>query len=136
MPLALRVLRGVPEEGRLFPLPVGKWMRLGRYGPEQGVEVQLTSVGVMRNHAEVWRDDVGVWVEDLDSANGTWLNSKRLASRRKTLVRACDWLHLARAGVRLVLAGPADPAWLAWGDRIIVRLAQGIRERRGDGFSL
>ncbi|MBK6849374.1 MAG: protein kinase [Proteobacteria bacterium] len=75
-----------PRRGRV-------WARLQLVQPESGEhsvvladefvigrggELGLTDGRVSRRHARVWRRDAGYWLEDLKSANGTFLNLQRV----------------------------------------------------------
>jgi pSer/pThr/pTyr-binding forkhead associated (FHA) protein len=42
----------------------------------------LDDVTVSRHHARVLRDEGGLWVEDLNSLNGTYVNRKRIEQQR------------------------------------------------------
>ncbi len=60
--------------GTVFKLPRGPAM----VGRSQESEVRLLDDGVSRHHASVSQDGRGVWLEDLDSRNGTFVNSIRI----------------------------------------------------------
>jgi two-component system response regulator GlrR len=47
-------------------------------GSAEGVAILLTDVRVSRLHAELELDDQGVWLRDLGSSNGTWLDKVRV----------------------------------------------------------
>src|SRR5215217_3067302 len=51
-------------------------LKLGR---QQGCEVLLTEGGVSRTHARVFTEAGGVFIEDLGSANGTFVDGERIA---------------------------------------------------------
>jgi transcriptional regulator with GAF, ATPase, and Fis domain len=44
-------------------------------------DVRLTSALVSRHHCRIQTDDEGVWIEDLASANGTFVNGERITRR-------------------------------------------------------
>src|SRR4051794_17364736 len=74
MDLVLKVIGGVPGEGRSVTVPPGRELLLGRHGPEQGIALQLLPLDINRRHCEVRRDEDGVaWVTDYQSRNGTWV---------------------------------------------------------------
>ena len=52
------------------------------------------SLGVSRQHARVSHDAKGYFIEDLDSANGTWLNGNRLQAHEPHLLRSGDHVQL------------------------------------------
>ena len=74
--LALEVIRGV-DQGRIFPLPVGEPQLLGR----SSESLPLTDRSVSRRHAELTPDGDTWWLRDLQSANGTWINGRRVEER-------------------------------------------------------
>jgi signal transduction histidine kinase/pSer/pThr/pTyr-binding forkhead associated (FHA) protein len=76
--LELTVLRG-PDKGRALELPDDQPHRFGRSGEDV---VRFEDTTISRRHAEV-RHEEGQWViEDLKSANGTFVNGVRVKSPR------------------------------------------------------
>jgi pSer/pThr/pTyr-binding forkhead associated (FHA) protein len=75
-------------------------LKIGR-APENGL--QLSIDGVSRQHAQVTPDGDGFWIEDLNSANGTFLNGVRVTKERLahldviTLGRVADLIVDARS---------------------------------------
>ena len=63
--------------GTVFKVPRG----LAMVGRSQEAEVRLIDDGVSRQHARLVQEGVEVWLEDLDSRNGTFVNSDRITSR-------------------------------------------------------
>ncbi len=76
--LVLRVAEPEGERGRVYELP--EEVTVGR-APGCGVRVDDAYTSSI--HARVFRRDGTLWVEDLGSTNGTWLNGERLASPAK-----------------------------------------------------
>jgi len=76
--LVLRVAEPEAERGRVYDLP--EEVTVGR-APGCGVRVDDAYTSSI--HARVYRRDGTVWVEDLGSTNGTWLNGERLAAPAK-----------------------------------------------------
>jgi hypothetical protein len=76
--LVLRVAEPEGERGRVYELP--EEVTVGR-APGCGVRVDDAYTSSI--HARVYRRDGTLWVEDLGSTNGTWLNGERLASPAK-----------------------------------------------------
>jgi hypothetical protein len=115
------------ETGRVFPLPLGRPVRIGR--GQQG-EVVLPERVISRRHCEARWDGCRVWVRDLGSTNGTYLNSDcfhdgiRLDGPEGVFLRLGEVLHLG--GVRLRLATPsrAKAAWLAWQGGLVWSMAR------------
>jgi hypothetical protein len=81
-----------------------------------------------RNHLEVRRDATGVWVTDLHSLNGTFMNGSRI--RAPTLANPCDSIGAGRVELRVVPTVALDPAWLRWNDGLVARLAQAAYHER------
>lgn len=72
----LIVLSG-PEVGKMHKLESPQ-MTLGR---AQENEMRINDVGISRRHARLVREGEGVYIEDMESANGTFLNGDRLSRR-------------------------------------------------------
>jgi pSer/pThr/pTyr-binding forkhead associated (FHA) protein len=47
-------------------------------GRSSTADVHLTNDDVSRQHALLWREAGAIWLTDLDSANGTFVNDERL----------------------------------------------------------
>jgi len=60
-------------------LLIGKSAVIGR---RLDADLVLASSKASRNHARIWRDDTGTWIQDLNSENGTYVNGDRIGSRR------------------------------------------------------
>ena len=85
-------------------------LRIGR-APEN--ELQLSVDGVSRQHASITPEGDAFWLEDLHSANGTFLNGEKIVARERlahldviTLGRLADLIVDARAAS----AAAASPA--------------------------
>jgi hypothetical protein len=76
--LVLRVAEPEGERGRTYELP--EEVTVGR-APGCGVRVDDAYTSSI--HARVYRRDGTLWVEDLGSTNGTWLNGERLTAPAK-----------------------------------------------------
>jgi FHA domain len=76
--LVLRVAEPEGERGRVYDLP--EEVTVGR-APGCGVCVDDAYTSSL--HARVYRRDGTIWVEDLGSTNGTWLNGERLGAPAK-----------------------------------------------------
>ncbi len=78
--------------GRRYDLPRGHSLRIGR-SPE--CEINLPDAPLLsREHALIRWDDSGIWVEDLDSTNGTFINETRIENH-----------HLLTSGDRIECGG-------------------------------
>lgn len=67
-----------PRTGLSFQIAQNADMTLGR-SPDAGI--QVIDTGISREHIHMKFDGVSVIVEDLDSANGTYVNGKRLTGK-------------------------------------------------------
>jgi diguanylate cyclase (GGDEF)-like protein len=70
----LLVLDG-PQFGEMFPLAAGRELVIGR---RDDAEIQIRDDGVSRRHASILVEGEGATVADLESANGTYVNGKRV----------------------------------------------------------
>jgi hypothetical protein len=97
-------------EGDPVPLivRVGGSVVVGRYSENNLEQPHIDLVpygafekGVSRFHAMLHRHDERVFIEDLASSNGTWLNGKRLEARRTHPVRSGDYLRFGQLRVQV-----------------------------------
>lgn len=93
-------LQGVPQatDFDLQPDPVRPVLSIGR---QAGNDVILADSSVSRRHAEIQVRAEGIFVRDLDSANGTFLNNERLAPQTWLPVRPGDRLRIGNVITRL-----------------------------------
>lgn len=54
----------------------------GVIGRAQNAEVRIRDEGVSRRHARLWREGEAVYIDDLGSRNGTFVNGEELAAPR------------------------------------------------------
>lgn len=73
MPTALRVIEPAAQKGRTFPL--GDEITVGRAA---GCSVTLDDTYVSQIHTRVFTRDGKIFVEDLGSTNGTYLNRAKV----------------------------------------------------------
>src|SRR5437016_11662328 len=101
----LEILQG-PDAGQRFPLDAERTI-LGR---QVDVTISLQAKAVSRQHAQILRHDGAFYIEDLNSANGTFLNGNRLAARVPTPFSERDVLQIGPYvfGVRPT-AAPTPP---------------------------
>jgi len=85
--LRLRVVEPPAERGRIYQL--GDEMTVGR---SPGCGVSLPDTTVSQLHARLFRRDGRLWVEDLGSTNGTWVNRVPVAA--PVVLRRGDRLQL------------------------------------------
>lgn len=76
-------------------------------GRDPQCDVVIPNRQISRRHARVYPQERGVWVEDLGSKNGTFLNGERLEPGQPARMREGDTLILALAQ-RFVLVGPGE----------------------------
>lgn len=78
-----------------YPLPREGAMVLGRAGQ---ADIAIDVVGVSRNHARIHigttEEGTSIEIEDLGSANGTFVHDERLPPNRKTMVAIGDPIEL------------------------------------------
>lgn len=72
------VIRRGPQQGRGFPLEAGL-VSLGRYA---GNTIIISDETVSRHHARLRKTDEGYVAEDLNSANGLFVNGERVTAPR------------------------------------------------------
>jgi pSer/pThr/pTyr-binding forkhead associated (FHA) protein len=91
------------EEGGRIELPLSKEVVIGRLDASHAVfpDVDLSNEqgaekGVSRRHARISRRDDQVFIEDLNSLNGTFLNATRLVPELPYPLRAGDQVQLGR----------------------------------------
>jgi hypothetical protein len=76
----------VPDGQRLGfdgPIIVGRSTQATIDGERQAVDLVLPGDRVSRTHARLAPDEQGVWVEDLRSRNGTYVNDRRVDCRTR-----------------------------------------------------
>src|SRR5690349_18341015 len=95
----VRTPLSVLADGRRIPIPPGGLS----FGRADENDVVIDSTRASRRHARIWLEDDTCWVEDLGSANGTWVNGKRLGDGRVALSGG-DTVSIGDEAVRL-LAG-------------------------------
>ena len=100
-PLSLKLM--IPDSGRHVEVPLTNEINIGRLDSVIAClpEVDLTSddgleKGVSRRHAKITRRGNGVFIEDLGSVNGTFLNHKRLVPYLPQALKNGDELRLGK----------------------------------------
>ena len=77
-----------------------------RIGRRADLAFCLPSTGVSKEHAEIRQQDGKLYLHDLDSRNGTFVNGKRIV--RETTLQSGDVLHFANQEFRLGYQSGAD----------------------------
>jgi hypothetical protein len=114
------------ETGRVFPLPLGRPVRIGR---RRKGEIVLEDQHVSRRHCEAHWDGCRVRVQDLGSTNGTYLDADRrhggarVRGPEGSLLRLGDVLHLGDVRLRLGTPSRVEDGWLAWQGGLVVSMA-------------
>jgi hypothetical protein len=105
-PLGLKLT--IPDSGRDVEVPLTKEMNIGRLDPASASfpDVDLTSdggleKGVSRRHAKITRRGSEVFIEDLGSINGTFLNRKKLTPYLPQTLKNGDELQLGKLILRV-----------------------------------
>lgn len=75
-------MRSGPKPGQVFPLDQDE-VRLGR---DMGNDVTISDPEVSRHHARFLKRDESVFLEDLGSTNGTFLNGERITNPQQLRV--------------------------------------------------
>lgn len=96
-PTVLKLELTDPSDGGRPVTLVGE----GTLGRQAGNEIVVSEPGVSRIHARIYRDDRGLWmVADLDTANGTFVNERRIEG--PTPVRPGDVIRVSKTRLRVV----------------------------------
>ena len=74
----LLVLSG-PQFGGVFPLPLEREIVIGR---REDADLRIPDEAVSRRHASVRVDGTGAVLRDLESANGTWIEGRRVREEK------------------------------------------------------
>jgi len=105
-PLGLRLT--IPDSGRDVEVPLTKEVNIGRLDPASASfpDVDLTSdgglgKGISRRHAKITRRGNEVFIEDLGSINGTFLNRERLKPYLPQTLKSGDELQLGKLILRV-----------------------------------
>ena len=93
-PLRLKVVEPAADRGRTYDL--GDELTVGRAG---GCQITLDDTFVSQLHARVFRRDGQLYVEDLGSTNGTFLNRKKVSSPQP--LRRGDRLQIGKTVLEL-----------------------------------
>ena len=94
--LVLHILQG-PDRGKKFELPSHEPQLIGR----STEALPITDSTVSRRHAELTPDDGRWYLRDLQSANGTFVNGRRLSAQTPTPLANGDELKCGTLLMRL-----------------------------------
>ncbi len=93
-PVAVLVIRGGPGEGDAISLPLAP-TTLGR---DASNDIVVDHPSVSRNHASIHGDTDAHWIQDLGSANGTFVNGQRVTGEARRL-RNLDRITVGKPNV-------------------------------------
>lgn len=101
------------DSGQILPLADRQEFTLGRVSEAQPImpDIDLTpyqayASGVSRLHAVIRREREQVFVMDLGSSNGTFLNGKRLKPNTKQVLNHGNMLSLGKLKIQVLLENP------------------------------
>lgn len=83
------VIQGGKQSGKRLSLPDSKTIVVGR---EEGCQLVLNSSLISRRHCELKQSPQGIWVTDLGSQNGTYVNE--IAITEPTLMTSGDTVRI------------------------------------------
>jgi pSer/pThr/pTyr-binding forkhead associated (FHA) protein len=105
-PLGLKLT--ILDSGRDVEVPLTKEVNIGRLDPASASfpDIDLTSdgglgKGISRRHAKITRRGSEVFIEDLGSINGTFLNRERLKPYLPQTLKSGDELQLGKLVLRV-----------------------------------
>jgi len=105
-PLGLKLT--IPDSGSEVEVPLTRGVNIGRLDPANASfpDVDLTSYGglekgVSRRHAKITRRGSEVFIEDLGSINGTFLNREKLKPYLPQVLKSGDELQLGNLLLRV-----------------------------------
>jgi hypothetical protein len=100
------------DTGQVLPLAERNEFTIGRISEGQPImpdidlsPYQAYSSGVSRLHAVIKREADHVFLMDLDSANGTYINGKRLNPNVEQLLKNGDVVALGKLKIQVLLKG-------------------------------
>ena len=103
-------VRAPADSGRQVEFPVSKEITFGRLDAASATfpDIDLTQdrgleKGVSRRHAKITRKGSELFIEDLGSVNGTFLNGKRLTPYLPHALQDKDEIRLSRVAMQIHL---------------------------------
>jgi pSer/pThr/pTyr-binding forkhead associated (FHA) protein len=107
-----RISLVIPSSGRRVVVPMKSQLRIGRADARRDMQPEIdlsedgaAGAGVSRLHAVVVQTDQGVAITDLDSANGTRLNDRRLPPNLPYALESGDEIKLGELLIHVFLEG-------------------------------
>jgi pSer/pThr/pTyr-binding forkhead associated (FHA) protein len=100
------------DTGQVLPLAEGSEFTIGRISEGQPImpdidlsPYQAYANGVSRLHAVIKRETSHIFLMDLDSANGTYINGKRLNPNVEHTLKNGDVVALGKLKIQILLKG-------------------------------
>ncbi len=98
--LSLEALNSAKEEGlRLLHRESKKVIEVVKFpallGNMPDCNVLIEGMGVSRVHAVITKQEDGIFIEDMESTNGTWINDEKIVPGRKYSINSGDTVRLA-----------------------------------------
>ncbi len=120
--LALRFISG-KYQGHVFPIQAGKEIIIGRSGD---LEMVLAEDMVSRRHARIAFQGEDIYIEDLASTNGTFVNGEKI---RKARLREGDRVLIGTSILKVIYSEAVAPATGEQARREMEAVATGRRSQ-------
>jgi hypothetical protein len=125
---------GLPFIRQPVPLAPGQSLLVGR---RLDCDIPLPHRNTARHHARVWRDEGGVWVEDLKTPCRTWWQSHRqpelAQTQGPTRLEVDDLFRVGDSALMLTARFPVEECWRVWDCGVVPRLARAIQDGQSWG---
>lgn len=117
----LSVLTG-PDKGARMEIPFGKPLILGR---DPGCHLTLDDPDISRQHARVYCDLEGSWLNDMESKNGVWVGERKISEP----CRLASGQVLTLGATQLEYTDPAE-LYLESLEQMADRILEGDRQQQ------
>lgn len=101
-PILILIRGSLP--GKKYSLKGASKFILGR---DKSVDIQIEDANVSRQHSQITREGDKMFIEDLGSRNGTYLNDEKIASGRKLLEKE-DMIKMGGTVLKYLPAGQLE----------------------------
>lgn len=99
----LIIIRGTPQGHRHFLTQ--SEMTLGR---DSAADITVSDQGISRKHARFTKQDGKIYISDLNSSNGTYVNNKKIAPGEKVELEKEDMIKLGSSIFKFLPAGELE----------------------------
>lgn len=83
-----KYLQSLDNECVIQPKPMGEKSLIGRSAADKSVSDYLfPRTGVSRNHANFWHDGNNLFIEDIGSTNGTFIDNKKIENNKSYVLK-------------------------------------------------